>query len=172
MASPSLQFVPSWLRKPTTPGLDSPATPSAFAFGNGPASPRHPLGNVGSVALGGGQGNGEEFSLHLPYQTNGNHNQMNGVQAKANRSKGSRPQRYSKDQMLALVDSEKSRNLPSDLEEWTIQLGINGVVNAVGQHGGQNVEGGDGGDRQTGDDGEGHADEEGRVCSVRDLTGL
>jgi len=138
MASPSLQFVPQWLKKPTTPGLDSPTTPSAFAFGNGPASPRHPLG--ASVGLAQAQSEREDFALHLPGVVNG---KTNGDQLKNTRSK-SRPQRYSKEQMMSLVDSEKSRHLSDDLMEWTVQLGINGVVNSVGQHGGSGFENGDG----------------------------
>lgn len=100
----------------------------------------------------------DEFSLHLPsnHLSNG---QTNGNQGKAGRGKGSRPQRYSKEQMMSLIDAEKSRHLPDDLVEWTTELGINGAGSVLGQHG-STPENGEGGQ---GDDLDGQIEEDRRV---------
>ena len=102
----------------------------------------------------------EEFSLHLP-TNNLSNGQTNGKQAKAGRGKGIRPQRYSKDQMISLIDAEKSRHLPNDLVEWTIELGINGAGSVLGQHG-ASLENGESAGQ--GDDLDGQTEEERRVC--------
>lgn len=65
---------------------------------------------------------------------------------------------------MSLIDAEKSRHLPNDLVEWTIELGINGAGSALGQHG-ANHENGDGAGQ--GDDLDGQIEDDRRVCRGR-----
>lgn len=142
MTSPSLQFVPQWLKKPTTPGGD-PASQSAFAFGKGPASPRQVPGGHGQAS----HHENEAFSLQMPSAAGGGVRDEGHTESEPTRGwqpKGSRPQRYTKDQMMSISESERSQQCPPELLDWTVQLRINSVANAAGQHGSSSADGPDG----------------------------